>query len=755
MKRVPNLINRLPIGIKLGLGFVIVLFINLIISINILSAINSEKKSLAEFSRISNNSAVVLTINKNISEIQRNTLVYGQTGSSSILEKIKDTIGLLQIDLLTVLNNTEDVDSKEYVNEMIQVLKRYEENILTLSDRYEYRQKLVRIKLPTIESKGYKYLKEQIEEARSLHQSGNLLILQEMMQYWLEVNMDAYRFLELKKYSFRKQAKQKMNMVRDLSSKLTNKNGIIAKTEKLVIDFNQTFDKSVQANRIYLSLVNVVMAGEATEFTILANELRQFKLKRLRKISELSKRESIERRNYILLTLILSVPLILLIAWFYRANISNQIQDIAQTFKSFIDGDFSQDVPGLDRGDEIGQLAKAANIFKIMSYEMKKAKDEALSLAKSKSEFLANMSHEIRTPMNGIIGMVSLLKKTELTEEQNKLLETVDSCGENLVTILNDVLDYSKVESGKIKLEKREFDLKKCMDEINYLFTNNARDKKITLSCEIANAQIPPTIIGDETRIKQIIINLVSNAIKFTSQGGVAVTVSGKPIAKGFFDFEISIKDTGIGINKESQSLLFNAFAQADTSITRKFGGTGLGLSISLQLANLMNGEIKVESEEGVGSEFIFKVKLPVSEKTVTKTKNILKYNFKTANLSVLLVEDNLINVQVVKLMLKKIGIECDVAENGQIAVDAVKEKKYQIIFMDMQMPVLDGISATEIIKKLKNGKESAIIAMTANVFKEDEEKCYAAGMVGFIPKPVDIVNLSEHILKICEEESF
>jgi len=645
---------------------------------------------------------------------------------------------------------TTAVESKALVKNMIDVVNRYGDNINSLKSRYQFKQDLLDVKLPGIRTRGTEYLKSIIEYSKEKKDFETISISQSILQLWLEANLDADLFVKSREYMIKKGVYLKLDEIISLNGKLSprlrnEKNFNNKDFINLITQFRSTFDQAVQANRIYLSLINVVMAGEALEFTTLANKLRERTLEVLDGISTQSKSEVTYSNQIIKLVLLLSIPFIILIAVFYNYSISKGIKAIANTFTLLLKGDYTQDVPGLNRKDEIGQLAIAANAFKEVSSKLKEAKLKAEELTRVKTEFLANMSHEIRTPMNGVLGMVSLLKGTKLTSEQNDMVNTISSSGDSLMTILNDILDLSKAESGKIKLEMDSFSLVDLLNELSFIFTNMANEKHITYHCEIKDDEYPDYIVGDITRLKQILINLISNAIKFTEEGSVTLRLACERVSNQFCEIKFRVEDTGIGISEEAQRNLFKAFNQADTSITRKFGGTGLGLVISSKLAALMESEIKIESELGKGATFEFSIDFELGEKPQTKSSE-QDIPVNAGSIRILLVEDNAVNITIASMMLEKLGFQCEVAENGEIAVDMVKQEQYDLIFMDMQMPVMDGIQASKIIRQLEHGKTVSIVAMTANVLKEDQDRCFEAGMDHFIPKPINFSVLQEYM---------
>lgn len=387
------------------------------------------------------------------------------------------------------------------------------------------------------------------------------------------------------------------------------------------------------------------------------------------------------------------------------------------------------------------------------------AEQEAERASNIKSEFLANMSHEIRTPMNGIIGMLNILKKEALTDTQLNYLELARSSSDTLLVVINDILDLSKIESGKLALEKIDFNLSKLINEIKQVKTLSAREKGLYFACQVDLCI--DNVSGDPIRLRQVIENLLNNALKFTPTGGVSLAISLVQKIEDKYLFSFSIEDTGIGIPQEKLALLFTPFLQMESSTTRRFGGTGLGLSISKQLINLMKGSIDVSSDEGKGSRFHFAIDLDVSEQLDAEkcmndeiAENKQKVIEKDQYLSVLLVEDNNINIIVAQALFEKFPLKVDVAKNGLQAIEMINHNRqsgnehYQAVFMDCQMPEMDGYQASRQLREKDEYKNLPIIAMTANAMKGDREKCLAAGMSDYMSKPIEPEVIEDKLLK-------
>jgi signal transduction histidine kinase/CheY-like chemotaxis protein len=841
------------------------------------------------------NVALVYELERDVIDLQRHLLIHKETASATSVSRFYELMGQVE-DKLTLFDNDSQITSgiateMGLLKRMRGYLNDYEDNFPSVIDWRNQRKLIfnenIRLKFEQLKQLISLYENNQsgLKDSSTLAMKYHLVLAQDFINQYLAAPASEYTSL----------ISQQLTSIRTaIPEKFNNTKQV----HELVKALKKDFFRLSQITRGYVYLVNVVMAGSANEFLYLTKKLRETVLAEQQVLNEKSNVDAHQAQVNMGIVALISILITLLVALFLFSRMIKPIRSITDVFNKLAKGEDIIAIPGINRRDEIGNLAKAANVFhdkntqtsellssaqymnniqQALNKELKIAKQKAELAAESKSMFLANMSHEIRTPMNGIIGLIELTRNTQLTEQQSHHLNMAAYSGRVMMNVINDILDFSKIEAGKMEIESIEFNIDELIENIISAISSLLEEKAINFRV-LTSSTLPKFLYGDPLRISQILLNLCNNAIKFTQQGLVEVSLDFTSAEEDRLLIEVC--DTGIGMSQAQVGMIFNSFTQADGSTSRQYGGTGLGLTIVKELSLLMDGNISVSSNEGQGSRFSVDIKTKTTR--VSKAIEALDYKgelyyladdepylndygFQSLNIApikiiqedlsslkvsankatillidesqfsylelnpellrnaldlkmkiglvtdnkfdlsavflknkfqpdilshpytptqyhqffaslsgqssiseikvnqrkkplfkghVLIVEDNAINQIVAESMLEQLGVSSEIVENGQQAVDKIQlNPAYDLILMDVQMPIMGGYEATKIIREA-GFNDLIICGLSANAMKDDFELAKQSGMNDYLTKPIEPESLHKVLKKYLKLDS-
>ena len=777
-----TLTKGLSIRQRILLGFVLLIVLSAtIVALNIYHLRNFHSL-FKQHQEVSSDTNSMLEVDANIAELQRLILAYATTDRTGDISNILSlhTHIKQQISSLILHQQGSSPTIENLLKELDVQVANLQEKIERLQVQRKERETIVNEKLFNELNKTDEQLHLVYEHILNSSNSAAINQLWTMQHHLAIVQTQSAEYFNTHQHTDKKIIQDTFEDLRADIINLRELNltdsqiNLCNQLLKSIIANEQLFHTAVQADRNYLFLINIVIAGESAEIANVSDELKRQFIALEHQVYQTAEQQSLFNERLTISASIVGALLAMLIAFLIGKKLSDPLISITNTFSKLASGENVATIPGTERTDEIGSLANAANVFRetnkrtqdlleqteSFATELKQresALEQAVAKAQdaslAKSQFLANMSHELRTPMNAILGMVALLKKTPLNTRQTDYTLKSEAAARTLLSLLNDILDLSKAEAGKIELDPTPFSLDQLLDDLNVILAPLASAKDIALNLQI-DPDLPRNYLGDALRLQQILINLGSNAIKFTHTGSVTIAINACVNNLGKRKLFFSVIDTGIGIAPENVRKIFSGFTQAEASTTRRYGGTGLGLAISRRLVALMGGHLEVDSELDQGSHFHFTLDLPELDaealqqlQTTPESAPLDAQIPHLQGMKILLVEDNPTNQQIAQELLELEGAEVQTANQGQTALEILRQYTpesvpFDAVLMDIQMPVMDGFSATAAIRSELQLHQLPIIAMTANAMASDRDASLAAGMNDHIGKPFDITQL-------------
>ncbi len=761
-------IDQLPptIGARIFVGFGLVVALLVMQSAIGTVGFDDTADGFRRFKQINNHASRIMEIERNVLALQQNVMAYTQTGYEGVISRVHQLTQTLRGQLDGIQATMDDAKSRDILRRMAGHFESYSEHFTMATEDRRQRDRLMEEQLQgniADISASLTGLVSRSMERNDLMSASLAGIAQEK---FLLIHQETLNFLNTPRSIHVSNVRKHVSKLEEVLRKLTDhlRYHHYFDDSRRVLDLmeiaprhERSFMEMVQITRGYLNLVYVVMAGEAWEFAYLARELKKFTTANRDAVQREMSATISDAQAMGLAVSLLATILSLLFAWLITRNIAEPVKSMTRTLTDLARGVKDADIPGRGRRDELGSMAKAAQVFKEKADELENA-------SRYKSEFLANMSHELRTPLNSMLILSKMFAANEeanLTKSQVESAEVIHASGTDLLRLINDILDLSKVEAGRMELLPSTMELRDFLTNVERLFAPVAHDRGLEFVVDMA-ADTPAGLKSDWSKVEQIIRNFLSNAFKFTVAGEVRVRIHKPQGGVNFFrsDLEarnavaITVQDTGIGIPQDKQEQIFEAFRQADGTTSRKYGGTGLGLSISRKFSELLGGEIQVESREGEGAAFSLYLPLHFpaaldgrpqegsaeSGAQADRPEDRSGSDYRDMTRTILVVDDDKRNIFAIRQVLKNRVGHILTAADGLEALEVLTRHadSVDLVLMDIMMPAMDGFQAMQAIRSQSRFRKLPLLALTAKVMPGDREKCMQAGASDYIPKPVD-----------------